>query len=153
MGDQGFDDQFNDGLFTTGFHASVRRCPRQWPKSVSEMRQHTSYEGQGMDDTSESAYSDYQSKRTAPRPLGQFSRPSWNDPSSPRGGPQQLNSVVMTLNPASSKKHPYHTLKSFNPTWPNDLGSNRNAVWHGYLGQKYYDSYTGTWRWLLHGNR
>lgn len=44
----GYDDQFNDGLFRSTLNASRLERPRMWPKSVSEMRHHTSYGGQGM---------------------------------------------------------------------------------------------------------
>ena len=50
MGDQGFDDQFNDRVFRTTFHNSKQYRPRLWPKSVSEMRPYTSYANQGMTD-------------------------------------------------------------------------------------------------------
>jgi hypothetical protein len=45
---QGFDDQFNDGLFHMSLNNSRLERPHLWPKSVSEMRRHTFYGGQGM---------------------------------------------------------------------------------------------------------
>ena len=43
-----YDDQFNDGLFRTTLNVSKLTRPGKWPKSVSEMRGNTTYDGQGM---------------------------------------------------------------------------------------------------------
>ena len=67
MGDQGFDDQFNDGLFKTTLHNSSLRRPSMWPKSVSEMRHHTSYAGQGMPREQDTGHSDFMIRRPSAR--------------------------------------------------------------------------------------
>jgi hypothetical protein len=61
--DQGFDDQFNDGLFRTSLNNTRLERPRMWPKSVSEMRQHTSYGGQGMSSNHDTGHSTYMVRR------------------------------------------------------------------------------------------
>lgn len=61
--DQGYDDQFDGGLFRVGLHASARAQPRMWPKSVSEMRRHTSYGGQGLAPGYETSHSDFMRRR------------------------------------------------------------------------------------------
>lgn len=48
MEGKGFDDQFNDGLLRSSMSLSRVVRPGKWPKSVSAMRQHTSYGSQGM---------------------------------------------------------------------------------------------------------
>ncbi len=82
MGDQGFDDQFNDGLFVTSLHTSIRQRPRMWPKSVSEMRGHTDYGNQGMNDW-DTAHSDFMARRPYYQ-QAQFYKPFWHDLSHPR---------------------------------------------------------------------
>jgi len=92
MGDeQGYDDQFNDGLFQTTLHASRRERPDMWPKSVSEMRNHTSYGGQGMTPGHETGHSDYVGRR--PYASGapyhhqpKFYKPFWHDRAHPKTG-------------------------------------------------------------------
>lgn len=61
--DQGFDDQFNDGLFRTSLNNSRLERPRMWPKSVSEMRHHTSYGGQVMSSNHDTGHSAYMVRR------------------------------------------------------------------------------------------
>lgn len=46
--ENGYDDQFNDGIFRASRSASRLERPNKWPKSVSEMRRHTFYGRQGM---------------------------------------------------------------------------------------------------------
>jgi hypothetical protein len=69
MGDnQGFDEQFNDGLFRTSLNNSRLTRPHMWPKSVSEMRRHTFYGGQGMSSNHDIGHSAYMVRRSyAPR--------------------------------------------------------------------------------------
>jgi hypothetical protein len=55
----GFDDQFNDGVFDVSRRNTRLVRPEMWPKSVSEMRQHTSYDGQGMHRDADVGYSNY----------------------------------------------------------------------------------------------
>ena len=61
--DQGFDDQFNDGLFRTSLNNSRLKRPHMWPKSVSEMRSHTAYGGQGMSGSHDTGHSTYIAQR------------------------------------------------------------------------------------------
>jgi len=81
MGDsQGFDNMFNDGLFRTGLHTSIRARPPMWPAAVTEMRKHTFYGGQGMSSNHDVGYSTYVTKR--PYVAQQSRRPtkwSWSD--------------------------------------------------------------------------
>lgn len=64
MGDeQGYDDQFNDGLFQATVRNGKRDRPGMWPKSVSEMRQHTQYTGQGPAPDREDAHSNFMTRR------------------------------------------------------------------------------------------
>lgn len=42
------DDQFNDGVFLRTMNTSNVVRPNVWPKSVSEMRKHTSYTSQNL---------------------------------------------------------------------------------------------------------
>jgi hypothetical protein len=107
MGEESYDDQFNDGLFRTNTNNSALRRPKQWPKSVSEMRGRTDYGNQGMSagwDTALSNYSAsrpynqraqlgqprtrYSQPRQAPMPWQQrdqqFYMPFWRDLSSPK---------------------------------------------------------------------
>ena len=74
MGDnQGFDDQFNDGVFRTALHTSKLTRPKMWPKAVSEMRKHTSYGGQGMAANHDTGHSNYMVRRPyVPRGTMQF---------------------------------------------------------------------------------
>lgn len=66
MGDsQSFDDQFNDGLFRTTLSVSSLNRPNVWPKSVSEMRGHTSFDGQGISASSETSHSDFMQRRAS----------------------------------------------------------------------------------------
>ena len=44
MGDRGFDEQFDDGVFAFGLRSSACRRPSAWPRSVSEMRSLTLYD-------------------------------------------------------------------------------------------------------------
>lgn len=78
MGDkQGFDDRFNDGLFAASLHNSKKGRPKQWPKSVSEMRGHTSYENQGMSTGDhDTGYSNHMGRRPylAQSQLGQHDK-------------------------------------------------------------------------------
>lgn len=46
--DCGFDDQFNDGIFGASLYTSRLSRPHKWPRSVSEMRNYTTFWGQGM---------------------------------------------------------------------------------------------------------
>jgi len=59
---QGYDDQF-DGHHRISLHNSRRERPDKWPKSVSEMRHHTSYGGQGMDVRHDTGHSVYMARR------------------------------------------------------------------------------------------
>jgi hypothetical protein len=81
MGDsQGFDDQFNDGLFRASLHTSKLTRPRMWPKSVSEMRNYTSYGSEGMANDYDTGHSSFMMRRPyAPRGawLFNFGRGSW----------------------------------------------------------------------------
>jgi hypothetical protein len=61
---QGFDDQFNDGLFRTSLNNSRLERPRMWPKSVSEMRNYTEYGGQGMTGAPNTGHSEFMVSRT-----------------------------------------------------------------------------------------
>jgi hypothetical protein len=61
--DQSFDDQFNDGIFRTSLNASRLERPKMWPKSVSEMRPHTSYGEQAMHSNHETGHSAYMLRR------------------------------------------------------------------------------------------
>lgn len=68
---QGFDEQFNDGLFRTSLNNSRLERPRMWPKSVSEMRHHTEYGSQGMTGVSDTGHSSYMVRRPSePSPRG-----------------------------------------------------------------------------------
>lgn len=61
---EGFDDLFNPGLFRTGLAAGTRARPRAWPRSVSEMRGHVSFAGQGLGpDATDHAFSQYAGAR------------------------------------------------------------------------------------------
>ena len=93
MGDENsYDDQFNDGLFRTTLHASRRDRPGMWPKSVSEMRGHTSYGGQGMALGHDTAHSRYMERRPyIAKPQGYYNRPQyympfWHDVAHPKSG-------------------------------------------------------------------
>jgi hypothetical protein len=63
MGDQGFDDQFNEGIFQASLHNTSRLRPHMWPKSTSEMRRYTSYDWQGLPGDHETAFCDYKMHR------------------------------------------------------------------------------------------
>ena len=86
MGDsQGFDNMFNDGLCKTGLHTSIRARPLMWPASMTEMRKHTFYGGQGMSTNHDVGHSTYVTKR--PYVAQQSRRPtnlSWSDETSSR---------------------------------------------------------------------
>jgi hypothetical protein len=60
---EGFDDQFNDGVFRNSLNNSRLTRPQMWPKSVSEMRVHTSFAGQGMPTQNEAAHSEFMERR------------------------------------------------------------------------------------------
>ena len=60
---QGFDDQFNDGLFRTSLNNTRLERPRMWPKSVSEMRHHTEYGSQGMTGAPDTGHSEFMVRR------------------------------------------------------------------------------------------
>jgi hypothetical protein len=94
MGDQGYDDQFDDGLFQTSLHASARCRPTQWPRSTSEMRGYTDYGFGGMPEGHDTGYSDYMSRRpynavntvnnAYATPPAVFQVPFWHDHSNPK---------------------------------------------------------------------
>jgi len=67
MGDEGFDDQFDDGLFHATLHGSRRERPDQWPRSVSEMRGHTAHDQKSTSNgaLSDIAHSDQMTHRQA----------------------------------------------------------------------------------------
>jgi len=86
MGDeQGYDDQFNDGLFRKAVHISQRERPAMWPTNVTGMRRHTSHEqGGGAAFGRDTAHSNYRCRgqvaqqtplyqQGQPRPY----KPSW----------------------------------------------------------------------------
>ena len=59
---------FNDGMLKIARASSGLQRPKQWPKHVSAMRSHTSYEGQlAGDGHSPSFYSDYMTMRAHPQ--------------------------------------------------------------------------------------
>jgi hypothetical protein len=62
-GGKGFDDEFNDGIFRASLKGSSLSRPQKWPGSVSEMRKHTSFAGQGMPQDSGDGYSAYMERR------------------------------------------------------------------------------------------
>jgi hypothetical protein len=81
MGDeQGYDDQFNDGLFQATLNNSGLSRPHKWPKSVSEMRHHTTYGFQGMSSDQDTAHSDYMGRRGATERPYQPPAPYYNHP-------------------------------------------------------------------------
>lgn len=93
MGDQGYDDQFDNGIFRTSLHASARGRPTQWPKSTSEMRAYTDYGFGGMSEGHDTWHSDFMTRRpynamngntTAPPAV--FHKPFWNDSANPKNG-------------------------------------------------------------------
>jgi len=91
----GYDDIFDDGLFSTTVRTSARERPHMWPKSASEMRSHTSYGEQRMTDGYGDGdwYSSYMLRR-GPAPAyngggaNYASGPPayWRDSGIPRGG-------------------------------------------------------------------
>ena len=113
--DQGYDDQFNDGLFRTTYHTSKQERPKMWPKSVSEMRHHTSYGGQGMARSNDAAYSEYMDRRAS-------------------GG-----------SASGGARAPYYTQPSFHKPFWNDNASQKNGQWHGLAGFWKYDHVLGNW--------
>lgn len=78
--EQGFDDQFNEGLFRTTLNNTRLERPGQWPRSVSEMRHHTSYGGEAMTNKHDAEHSAYV-VRTPQAPNGEWhyhhGRHSW----------------------------------------------------------------------------
>ena len=75
MGDeQGYDDQFNDGLFQATVHNGRRDRPGKWPKSVSEMRQHTVYTGQNSVPDRGDAHSNFMTRRQSTREGFEYGR-------------------------------------------------------------------------------
>jgi hypothetical protein len=95
MGDeQGYDDQFDDGVFRSTLHASARQRPCMWPRSVSEMRNHTTYWWQGMPAGHDTGYSDHVTRGRCPQAQHQghhpqhLDRPFWNEPGHPRNNPR-----------------------------------------------------------------
>lgn len=74
MSEEGFDDAFNEGLCRTSIRTSALARPKQYPKSVSEMRGHTSYENQSMCGTP-----GVPAAQAAPRTYARGShRPGWS---------------------------------------------------------------------------
>lgn len=124
--EQSYDDQFDDGLFGTSLHASIRARPNQWPKSVSEMQRLTSYADQGMHLGHDTDHGRYQMPRT-----GQTAQ----------------------MGQAASAQHPYYKGQWFWKRPSRDVASTRGGgVWNGYLGQKYYDNNRG-WVWIDSNSR
>jgi hypothetical protein len=124
MGDQGFDDAFNDGLFRTSLSASIRKRPERWPKSPSEMRRYTDYSLNGHlhEDTGayETAHSDFQLRRPYDT-MNQGGRP------------------------------PYYTQPSFYKPPLQDLASPlNNQLWSNapYVGPAYWDPARGGYVWI-----
>lgn len=63
-----YDSMFNDGMLRVARKTSSLQRPNQWPKHVSAMRQHTSYEGQMSHEShSPSFYSDFMTQRAHPQ--------------------------------------------------------------------------------------
>jgi hypothetical protein len=60
---KGFDDNFNDGVFRASLRTTRQSRPNLWPKSVSEMRRHTFYGGQGMSNGHDTGHCDYMVQR------------------------------------------------------------------------------------------
>lgn len=88
---QGYDDQFNDGNFAASARISARSRPQKWPKSTSEMRNHTDFGFGGMSEGIETGYSDYMSRRPynemSGNPPPRFQVPFWNDRAHPKNDP------------------------------------------------------------------
>jgi hypothetical protein len=90
MGDQGYDDQFDDGVFRASRIIGARNRPNQWPKSTSEMRGYTDYGFGGMPDNHDTGFSDYMARRPynamngTTGPPAVFQVPFWNDHGNPK---------------------------------------------------------------------
>ena len=84
MGDQGFDEMVNDGIFDASRRFGVQAAPDLWPKSVSEMRRHTNHTEQGMSRNSawETGHSQRLARGFSEQP--RFYQPFWHDISHPR---------------------------------------------------------------------
>jgi len=63
MGDNSFDDMFNPGLYRTNLKNTTWGRPALWNKSVSEMRNYTSYNPQGMPTMHDVGHSQYMTRR------------------------------------------------------------------------------------------
>jgi hypothetical protein len=114
MGDEGFDDQFDDGLFRTNRNNSALRRPRMWPKSVSEMRGKTNYGGQGMSQSWDTALSDFSARRP-------YNQQAAQGPPRPRAPPtQQARQAPMPWQRNAAE---------FNIPFWRDLSSPRNQGW------------------------
>jgi hypothetical protein len=76
--EQGYDDQFNDGLLRSSLATARRTRPAHWPVSTSEMRGRTRYACQGMAQDHDVLYSLYMTRRPpSAENQGRASRRAW----------------------------------------------------------------------------
>ncbi len=165
MGEQGFDEQFNDGLFMTSRHITRRSRPAKWPKSVSEMRAGTTFEAQGLSSQHEENRNSYIGKRPYYAGAQPVSVTKMRRHTDARGHEPQRNVVSDThysdrvmakgkpSQPYGQQPKTYHQQPQFwKPAWDDASLPRNTGVWHGYIGKAYYDGLTKTWRWLHEGS-
>ena len=69
----GYDDQFDDAAFSASMRSTTR--PPRWPRSVSELRDHTVVMNESLDDRIDAGFCDYQvAARTPTRTAKNISR-------------------------------------------------------------------------------
>jgi hypothetical protein len=133
--DEGYDDTFNDRIFTTSLHNSIQQRPGQWPKSTSEMRMHTSHDVAGMPAANnDTAISDYMRRRPYLEKTQYYKPPAVN-PSVSEYMPRQ----------------PYLENQEFyKPGWQ---GSWPDTVAWGGPARQAYDPRSSSWYWVGTGTR
>ncbi len=134
---------FDDGLFRVSHHNTARARPHMWPKSVSEMRHHTSYSNQGMKPASpqndrETAYSD----RVAQCSRAQCCRARCN---SARCGDAQCGSACA---PPYTQQSQYYM-----PFWQDVSHPRNQGNWQGHGGWFYEEPSTRRWFQMSDGAR